>query len=382
MAGLPIGRGIRKAELNLHLGSQPGEVLLALVFALAAVQVVELFAGSCQLALQLCGLLSLFSHGFGGAFCCNGLLNLNRERLLVVAFLLTQAGQLLVEQSDNFLVLILGHGHTPFLVQVVYALVQLLHKGVILLIGFDLTGLLVQIVERFLELAGRFGGAFGGLAVTHEPGVQGPQSLTNAHDNQPDAGAHYGSLNCHHRGAGNSGHGRPCYRPSYLEPGKRGGHGRFEPGKRGPESSHEGGERKPLDSVAQRDQLSPEGHSAGDGCLGVAHIHEHGSSRRCNDCFRTTKHRYQLPDAGDNGRNDSHGSLKGSGQHLRELLHAWSDRIQVGCQFTQHRKNCGIDRSTHLHSQRRKAVCEGTQSTRKGLGLQLGHVLQQAPGTG
>ena len=96
MAGLPIGRGIRKAELNLHLGSKPGEVLLALVFALAAVQVVELFAGSCQLALQLCGLLSLFSHGFGGAFCCNGLLNLNGQRLLVVSSFLTQTGYLLV----------------------------------------------------------------------------------------------------------------------------------------------------------------------------------------------------------------------------------------------------------------------------------------------
>ena len=97
VAGLPIGRGIRKAELNLHLGSKPGEVLLALVFALAAVQVVELLAGSCQLALQLCGLLLLAAHGFGGAFCCNGLLNLKGQRLLVVSSFLTQTGYLLVK---------------------------------------------------------------------------------------------------------------------------------------------------------------------------------------------------------------------------------------------------------------------------------------------
>ena len=209
--------------------------------------------------------------------------------------------------------------------------------------GFDLTRLLVQVVERFLELPGRFGGAFGGLTVASEPGVQGPQSLAYAHDNQPDAGTDYGRLNGNHRGTGNSGHGRPSDRPRKLEPGESSRHGRFEPGKRGPESSHEGRERKPLDSVAQSGQLSPEGHRAGSSRLGIAHIHEQGRCRRCYDCFRTSKHRYQLPDAGDYGRNDGHDTGKGRAEAPGEGLHSRERFLQSHGNGLQDRRESLID---------------------------------------
>ena len=123
-----------------------------------------------------------------------------------MSLLLTQASNLLVEQLDNLLIFVLGHSHTPLLAEIVHPLIELFHEGIILLIGFDLIRLLVQITERLLELPGRFSGAFGGFAVTHEPGVQSSQGLANANNDKTDTRAHNRGFHGNHSRAGHGSH--------------------------------------------------------------------------------------------------------------------------------------------------------------------------------